>query len=117
MQEGHEDDIEFFEAGEDSTEAFESAEEPLDFIACFIESAVVFSRLDAVGLGMDAGEHSEFQHQLPGFVAFVSAIHNMERPSGIGPSCRSKARPSGASCALPGESAKVMAVRAFAATR
>ena len=70
-EEAEEDDIEFFEAGEGSTESFESTEEPLDFIALFIESAVVFSRLDAVGLGMDAGEHSEFQHQLPGFVAFV----------------------------------------------
>jgi hypothetical protein len=38
------------------------------------------------------------------------------RPSGIGPSSSSNARPCGASWSLPGESAKTIAVRASAAT-
>ncbi len=42
--------IEFLEAGEDSAEAFESPEEPLDLVAFFVEGAVVLPRLDAVGL-------------------------------------------------------------------
>jgi hypothetical protein len=41
VEEAEEEDIEFLEAREDSAEAFESPEEPLDFIALFVESAVV----------------------------------------------------------------------------
>jgi hypothetical protein len=37
-EEAEEEDIEFLEAGEDSAEAFESPEEPLDFVALLVES-------------------------------------------------------------------------------
>ncbi len=50
VEEAEEEDIEFLEAGEDSAKAFESPEEPLDFIALLVEGAVVFPGLDAVGL-------------------------------------------------------------------
>ena len=49
VEEAEEEDIEFLETGEDSAEAFESSEEPLDFVALFVESAVVFPGFDAVG--------------------------------------------------------------------
>ena len=48
VEEAEEEDIEFLEAGEDSAEAFESPEEPLDFVAFLVESAVVLPGLDAV---------------------------------------------------------------------
>jgi hypothetical protein len=35
VEEPEEEDIEFLEAGENSAEAFESPEEPLDFVALF----------------------------------------------------------------------------------
>ena len=43
-----EHDIEFFEAGEDASEAFESTEESFNFIAAFIERFVVFPRVDTI---------------------------------------------------------------------
>ena len=47
-EEAEEEDIEFLEAREDSAEAFEPSEQPLDFVALFVESAIVFPWLDAV---------------------------------------------------------------------
>jgi hypothetical protein len=49
VEEAEEVDIEFLEAGKDSAEAFESPEEPLDFVALLVESAVVFPGLDFGG--------------------------------------------------------------------
>ncbi len=118
VEEAEEEDIEFLEAGEDSAKAFESPEEPLDFIALLVEGAVVFPGLDAVGLWRNDRDHAQAEHQLPGFVTPRRRDPSATaEPSGIGPSSASRARPSGASCAWPGDRAKVMAVRAFAATR
>ena len=75
VEEAEEEDIEFLEAGEDSAEAFESPEESLNFVALLVASAVVFPGLDAVGLWWNDRDHAQAKHQLPGFVAFVGAIH------------------------------------------
>jgi hypothetical protein len=48
-EEAEEEDIKFLEAGEDSAEAFEPPEEPLDFVALLVKSAGVFPGVDAVG--------------------------------------------------------------------
>jgi hypothetical protein len=75
LREAKEGDIEFLEAGEDSAEAFESPEEPLDF-ALLVESTIVFPRLDAIGrLWRNDPDHAQAEHQLPGFVTFVRAVH------------------------------------------
>ena len=66
VEEAAEEDIEFLEAGEDSTEAFESPEEPLDFVALLVESAVVFPGFDAVGLWRNDRDHAQAEHQLSG---------------------------------------------------
>ena len=79
VEEAEEEDIEFLEAGEDSAEAFEPPEEPLDFVALFVESAVVFPGLDAVGLWRNDRDHAQAEHQLPGFVALVGAIHQQRQ--------------------------------------
>ena len=85
VEESEEEDIEFLEAGEDSSEAFEPSEESLDLVALLVEGAVVFLRLDAVGLGRNHRHHSEAEHQLPGFVAFVGAINQHRQALQHGP--------------------------------
>jgi len=77
VEETEEEDIEFLEAGEDSAEAFESLEEPLDFVALLLESAVVFQGLDTVRLWRNNRDHAQAEHQLLGFGTLVGAIHNM----------------------------------------
>ena len=79
VEEAEEEDIEFLEAGKDSAEAFESSEEPLDFIALLVESAVVFPGLDAVGLWRNDRDHAQAEHQLPGFITLVGAIHQQRQ--------------------------------------
>src|SRR5258707_13166717 len=88
LRKAEEEDIEFLEAGEDSAEAFESPEEPLDFIALLVESAVVFPGLDAVGLWWNDRDHAQAEHQLPGFVALVGAIHQQRQAFRHGPQFR-----------------------------
>jgi hypothetical protein len=51
VEESEENDIEFIEAGEDSAEAFESAEESLDHVALAVQGLVVLPRLQAVVAG------------------------------------------------------------------
>ena len=101
-KEGKEDAVQFLEAGEDAAVAFEPSEEPFDLVPFAIERPVIAPGIDPVGLRRNYGNHAQFEHQLPSLIAFGS---------------RSSSRPSGTSCALPGERAKVMAVRASAATR
>lgn len=50
-EEAEEEDIEFLESGEDSAEALQPSEPPLDLIALLVKRTVVLPRLDAVGLG------------------------------------------------------------------
>ena len=50
-----EHDIELFEAGEDAPIAFETAEQALDFVAPFVELAVVWPWILSVRLGRNNG--------------------------------------------------------------
>ena len=79
VEESEEQNVEFLEAGEDSTEAFEAAEESLNLVALLVERAVILPWLDAVGLGRNDRDHAEAKHQLSGFVAFVGPIHRKRR--------------------------------------
>ena len=87
--ESKEDDIEFIEAGEGSTEALEPAEEPLDFIALAVDGFVVLPWLQAVALGRHYRNKAEIQGQLPGLVVLLGA--------GSGPRPASSSRPALAS--------------------
>src|ERR1017187_6714629 len=73
-EEAEEEDIEFLESGEDSAEALQPSEQPLDLIALLVKRTVVLPRLDAVGLGRNDGDHAEAEHKLSGFVAFIGPI-------------------------------------------
>ena len=103
--------------GEDAAESLEPAEESLDLVAAAIERSVVFPRLQAGAPGRHDGNPSEIQSQLA-----VSDRPHRRRPSAVAaaravvPDHRAARGPCWASCAWPGERAKVIAVRAFAAT-
>ncbi len=86
--ESKEDDIEFIEAGEGSTEALEPAEEPLDFIALAVDGFVVLPRLQAVALGRHYRNKAEIQGQLPGLVVLLGAVHNQMQRRGQRPQAR-----------------------------
>ena len=86
--ESKEDDIEFIEAGEGSTEALEPAEEPLDFIALAVDGFVVLPWLQAVALGRHYRNKAEIQGQLPGLVVLLGAVHNQMQRRGQRPRAR-----------------------------
>src|SRR5713226_4767334 len=110
MNEGHEHHVEFLESGEDAPKALEPSKQALDLIAPLVHLAVVLPRRDSIRLRWHHGNEAQVQGELSGFLALVGTVH-------LGaPSRRSNCRPSGASCACPGDSANVIAVRAFAAT-
>jgi hypothetical protein len=67
VEKAEEEDIEFLEAGEDSAEVFESPEEPLDFHALLVESAVLIPGLDAVGLWRNDRDHAHAVSQVAWF--------------------------------------------------
>src|SRR5262249_4546797 len=67
--------VEFLEAREDTTEAFESAEETFDLVALLVNGMIVVPGMQAVGLRRNHRNHAQVEHQLPGFVAFVRPIH------------------------------------------
>jgi hypothetical protein len=80
IDKGKEDKIELFEPGEDSPEAFQPAEKPLDFVAFLVEFAVVFPWIEPVGFGWNHWDHAQIQHQLSRFVALVGLIHQHWKP-------------------------------------
>jgi hypothetical protein len=55
VEEAKEEHIELFKSGEDSAEALESTEEPLDLVSFFVEGTVVVPGLDTIGLGGTTG--------------------------------------------------------------
>ena len=116
MEEGEKDQIEFVEARKDAAKTFEPAEQPLDFVAPAVHGFVVLPGLQAVRPGRNHRNKAEIQRQLQGFVVFVGAVHDQMQGAGKGPMPPSSLRPSTVSEACPGERAKVMAVRASAAT-
>jgi hypothetical protein len=85
VEEGEEEYVELFEAGEDSSEAFEPAEEPFDLISFSVEAAVVLPRFDAVGLRRHDGDHAQAEHKLSGLIAFVGTIHQQRKALGHWP--------------------------------
>ena len=70
-----ENHVELLEAGEDAAVSLHAPEQPLDLVPLFVKGAVVAPGIDTVGFGRNDGDHAEVEHQLPGFVAFVSAVH------------------------------------------
>lgn len=81
-QQTGEDDLLFFEAREDAPEGLESAEETLDLIVFLVKSVIVFPRPDAVRLGGNDMNHAQLEHQLPGFAAFIGAVHQHRQAVG-----------------------------------
>jgi len=75
VDEGHEHDIEFFEAREDAAKAFEAAEQPLDLIAPLVHGAVVFPRCNSILLGWNHGNEAKIKRQLPCLITFVRPVH------------------------------------------
>lgn len=58
--------VEFLEAREDTTEAFESAEETFDLVALLVNGMIVVPGMQAVGLRGNHRNRSQLEHQLPG---------------------------------------------------
>ena len=118
VEEGEEHDVAFVEAGEDAAESLEPVEESFDLVAAALEHAVVFPRLQTGALGRHDGNPSAIQCQLACLVVLSQARSiSSGSGSGRGPRPASSSRPRRASRAWPGEREKVIAVRAFAATR
>ena len=79
VEESDEEYVEFLEPGEDPAEALEPSEQSFDLVALLVESAVVLPGFDAVGLGWNHRNHAQIKYQLPGFIAFVSAVHQQRK--------------------------------------
>jgi hypothetical protein len=76
-----EHDVEFFKTRKDAAEAFEAPEQPLDLVALLVQGTIIFPRMQPVGLRWNYRNHAQIQHQLPGFIAFVSAVHQQRKAS------------------------------------
>ena len=76
MDESGEHGVELVEAREYPPEALEPAKESLHLVASFVKFAVIFPRVEAVGLGRHDGLKLHVEDQLSGFVTLVSAIHD-----------------------------------------
>jgi hypothetical protein len=68
--------VELVEAGKDAAEAFEPAEEALDFIASAIHPAIIFPRAKTIRIGWHYQDIAKFQAQIAGFIALIRPIHN-----------------------------------------
>ena len=116
VEEAEEEHVEFLEAGKDAAEALEPAEESLYLIALLVEGRSYSQGVIQFDFGGTTGimprESTSCLVSSPSQALSIS----IGRPSGIVSRSRSKSRPSGVSCALPGDKAKVMDVRASAAT-
>ena len=91
-----EDEIELLESGEDAAESLWSAEEPFHLVAPLVKFAVV----------RPSHSQESSRSDLGGATGIMP---------GMGSRSSKSARPSGAVCALPGDSAQTAAVRASAA--
>ena len=116
VKKAKEQQVEFVEPREDAAKTFQSAEQPLDFIAPGIQGSVAVPRLSRLCRGGTTGMKAQSRANCR--VVLSSQARSMMRCSGAGrgPMPPNSSRPSTASEARPGERAKVMAVRAFAAT-
>ena len=109
--------IEFLEAREDASTSLQSPEQSLDLVASLVHRAIIFPGIDSIALGRNHGNEVEVQRQLASFLALLRTIHEkVGSATLLGPTHAAACAPSGASRASPGDGAKVMAVRASAAT-
>ena len=76
VEEGKEYDIEFVEAREDAAEAFQSPEEPFNFVASPVHSLVILPGVEAIAFGRNHRKEVEFQGQLTGLVVLVGLVHD-----------------------------------------
>jgi hypothetical protein len=56
VEEGKDEHIELLKSGEDSPEALEASEEPLDLVALLVEGTVLVPGLDTIALGTGVGD-------------------------------------------------------------
>lgn len=75
MDERHEHHVEFLEAGEDSSEPFESTKQSLYFITPLVHFLIVLPRFKPVGFGWHNGSEAKIKYQLSGFVSLVGLVH------------------------------------------
>ena len=81
MDKGQKHHVKFLESGEDATKAFESAKEPLDFVAPLVHSPVVLPGGEAILLWRNDRDKAKIEGQLAGVIAFVGPIHQqVNRP-------------------------------------
>jgi hypothetical protein len=71
--------VESLEAREDTTEAFESAEDTFDLLALLVNGMIVVPGMQGLDFGGTTGIIPRSSTNLPGFVAFVSAIHQQRK--------------------------------------
>mgnify|MGYP001550778310 CR=1 FL=1 len=91
---GEEDHIKLLETREDPSEAFESAGQPLHFIAFLVELAVILLRIKPVGPGWNPRNHAKIKHQLSGFISLVGLVHQHRKPFRHWPPLFQQPRPS-----------------------
>ena len=104
--EAEEHHVEFLEAREDAAEAFEPSEQSFDLVALLVDRAVVLPRVEPVGLRRNHRNEAQIERQLPGFIAFVGAIHQQVQGSAGCAQAVQQGAPCGASCAWPGRQGK-----------
>jgi len=78
MNKGDEHHVELLEGGEDATKALQTAKQPLDFIATFVDRFAVVPSGNPVYLGRHDWDESQIQCQLPGFVSLVGPVHDLD---------------------------------------
>jgi hypothetical protein len=117
VNEEHENAIQFVESGEDSSKALQPTKQPFDLVAFFVHLLAIFPGTPAIAFGWYDGKHFKRQYQLAHFIAFIgfSMMTCVPSPPLFSRVFSSFLR-SGASLAWPGDSEKVTAVLASAAT-
>src|SRR3972149_8651422 len=107
VEESQKDDVEFIEAREDATKAFESAEEPLDLVAFAVHGFIVLPGLQAIASGRNHRDEAKVQSQLESLVVLVGAVpEEMQRCGQRSDTAQKLAALGTASEAWPGERAK-----------
>ena len=78
MEEGKEDKIKQFGAGENAADPLKSAEVPLEFIALHVKRTHALSRSMFVRLGRNCRDHTLVKQKLPGFTSLIGTVHSPE---------------------------------------
>ncbi len=80
MDEGFKHDVEFFEAREDTSETFQSAEQTFNFVAPFVNFSVVWPWVEAIRFGRNNGFKTKIKNKLPCLISFIGSIHDERQP-------------------------------------